>query len=72
MESQTYSKKDTGSVDQLIVSVRTLMSHNILVMGTKLKAGKKIISNFRKNSDPRLFNLKSGKQILVSQECFSG
>lgn len=70
MESQTYSKKDTGSVDQL--RVRTLMSHNILVMGTKLKAGKKIISNFRKNSDPRLFNLKSGKQILVSQECFSG
>lgn len=70
MESQTYSKKDTGSVDQL--RVRTLMSHNILVMGTKLKAGKKIISNLRKNSDPRLFNLKSGKQILVSQECFSG
>lgn len=70
MESQTYSKKDTGSVDQL--RVRTLMSHNILVMGTKLKAGKKIISNFRKNSDPRLFNLKSCKQILVCQECFSG
>lgn len=72
MESQTYSKEDTGSVEQLTVSGRTLMSHNILVMGTKLKAGKKKISNLRKNSDPHLLNLKSGKQILVSQECFSG
>lgn len=41
MEIQTYSKEDTGSVEQLTVSVRTLMSHNILVMGTKLKAGEK-------------------------------
>lgn len=46
------------------------MSHNFLVMWTKLKAEKKIIRNVRKNSDPYFFNLKSSKQILVSQGCF--
>lgn len=42
MEIQTYSKEDTGSVEQLTVSGRTLMSHNILVMGTKKQGKKKL------------------------------
>lgn len=61
--------RDTGNVNQPIVNE---MSHKILVMWIKLKTGKRIVRNVRKTSDPQLFNLKSSKQILVSQECFSG